>query len=857
MPNQVRIGVGVDDKATKPITDIRSAFRSLQNDGAQGFFAGVGAGATIAAFGLAQQAIGGVTSFLGDAAKAAIEDERSVSLLSSSLAANTVAFSGSTDAIEATIKSRERLGFTDEEQRLGLARLLAVTHDVTQAQALLSTAMDLSAFTGQDLVSSSTALVTVEGGRYRMLGQLIGSTKEIKTSEEALAAVHRVTAGAAEDLANTEGGKLKASNVDMAESMDKIGSVILPVLSGGMKVVADVVGGVADVFKGFSDILGAFGDVVGGAVNSINDASTAHNEAADAAAAYAAAQRKLDADVADGIITQEQYDKANKNLSDQYYETTRVTQGFSRGTSEATDELKAASDSALQGGISANELAGALKAAADSADLVSGSTLDSANSLRTEIGALDGVKDSAISAANGLYFTAGALGSVGDQANANLGPLSAEAAYLDHVAFSAAVAARNLNAVAASQAAAAGKSNAAAVRNQRLFGEGAGAGVSGSNIAGGIQVQPFETTVSPYNPGTFPTPSRTGGGGSSANSAASAAKAAADALRNELKSAYAVAEQAAMKTFATIHQGNLDAIRGAKDHAYAEAQVTYSLKMQELEAQKAALYDKSNADQAALNAEQQANRMRDLGEAAADAQQNLADAQAGGDPKQIAAAQRQLRDANEALSEAQQQANIDTEKQQADAAAKEIDLKEKAAKDELAAAQKKADDLAAQATTNENKRYQAEQDAYKASYDLAVAALDDVKKLHSKTNDAILADYEKYKKKYQAKGAEIGASLLKGLKDELLINLPSLTASTDKSGTTSFAVTGQGATDKTTPAAYGGGDVNLNVTANVTVNGSVVDQNSTVAQQIADQLVVGLEKAVKQRGITSQQFFGS
>lgn len=184
---------------------------------------------------------------------AAIDEEESIARLTSSLKANVPAWNGNTSAIEKVLAARMKLGFSDDEQRTSLARLVGATRDVSKALELERVAMDLARFKKIDLYEASEALIKIEGGQYRALKGLIGSTKDITTSEQALAAVHRVAGGAATDLAETNRGKLTVSNVMLGESLEKLGGVVMPIVSEALTTAAELATGLAgalDILSG-------------------------------------------------------------------------------------------------------------------------------------------------------------------------------------------------------------------------------------------------------------------------------------------------------------------------------------------------------------------------------------------------------------------------------------------------------------------------------------------------------------------------------------------------------------------------------------------------------------------------------
>ncbi len=230
MPNNVRIGTQVTGvgKASSDLDNLKDKFTKLQSQGAKGFAIGVAAGATGAALNLLSQAAGNAVGFLEDSAKAFNEEQASIQHLGTSLKANIPNWDGNTTAIEKVLKAQEKLGFTDDEQRDSLAKLVAATHDVTKAQEIQSVAMDLARFKGISLADATDALTKVEAGSYRILKSLGIELKNGATQADALAAVEGVAAGQAADFAQTNEGKLLVSQVKVNDAMEKFGSTVAP-----------------------------------------------------------------------------------------------------------------------------------------------------------------------------------------------------------------------------------------------------------------------------------------------------------------------------------------------------------------------------------------------------------------------------------------------------------------------------------------------------------------------------------------------------------------------------------------------------------------------------------------------------
>ncbi len=230
MANSVRIAVGVKDDASGPIDRIRDSFARLQKQGAQGIIAGVAAGATVSAFNAIGQAARQVTDFLADSVRASIEEEAGIKRLAQSLEANVKGFDGDTTAIEKNIAAKERLGFSDDELRDSLGHLSAATHDIGDALALQSTAMDLARFSGTDLASATDTLVRVQAGNYRGLKALGIEIDATATRTEAFAAVQKVVAGQSEAFGNTTAGAMAAAAVAVNNLQEDIGGLLAPVI---------------------------------------------------------------------------------------------------------------------------------------------------------------------------------------------------------------------------------------------------------------------------------------------------------------------------------------------------------------------------------------------------------------------------------------------------------------------------------------------------------------------------------------------------------------------------------------------------------------------------------------------------
>lgn len=243
MPNNVKIGTQVTGvgKSSSDLDKLRDKFDKLQKQGAKGFAIGAGAAITAKGFGLLDSAASTVIDVLGKATEAALAEEESVAKLGAALKANIPNWDGQTDAIEKVLQARMDLGFSDDEQRQSLALLVAATHDATKALEIQRTAMDLARLKGISLADASNALIKVEAGQFRVLKSLGIVLKDGATQTEALAAVQKVAAGQAAAYAETNRGKLLASQIKVDEAMERLGSKTMPIVVDAMTNAADAV----------------------------------------------------------------------------------------------------------------------------------------------------------------------------------------------------------------------------------------------------------------------------------------------------------------------------------------------------------------------------------------------------------------------------------------------------------------------------------------------------------------------------------------------------------------------------------------------------------------------------------------
>jgi hypothetical protein len=190
-----------------------------------------------------------------DAVRGAAADEKQQAALATALR-NTV---GATDAAIAAnsryLDSLEVQVAIDNEKLIpALQKLVTATGDLTQAQGLLSLATDVSAASGKDLDSVSTALSRAVGGNFTALTRLglpldqaAIKAKDFAKIQKDLAQISRGQASAA---ANTFSGKLESLRLRFAQVSDKLGAALIPAIEILVKYIESDVVPMLDVWIG-------------------------------------------------------------------------------------------------------------------------------------------------------------------------------------------------------------------------------------------------------------------------------------------------------------------------------------------------------------------------------------------------------------------------------------------------------------------------------------------------------------------------------------------------------------------------------------------------------------------------------
>lgn len=184
----------------------------------------------------ATAAIGAVTAELVRAVKAAADDQKSQEQLKIALENTVGANKSQVAAVEDSVTAlMYQTATADDDLRPALSKLVRATQDVTQAQSLLKLALDISAGSGRDLTSVSTALSRAALGNFTALTRLgiplDQNAIKAKDLDGVLSGLASSFAGAATKNAQTFEGQLKNLKIAVGELEENVGKQLIPILS--------------------------------------------------------------------------------------------------------------------------------------------------------------------------------------------------------------------------------------------------------------------------------------------------------------------------------------------------------------------------------------------------------------------------------------------------------------------------------------------------------------------------------------------------------------------------------------------------------------------------------------------------
>jgi hypothetical protein len=214
----------------------------------------------------AAAALGGLAVALGDATRAAMEDQQEQAALALTLQNVTGAGAAQTAQVEKQISAMSRAsGVADTEYRKALEALVRGTKDVGIAMNDMNLVMDISTATGMDSASVADALAKAYQGNFKALRSLSPEMstmiKEGASLNEVMDVLGGTFGGATANSAETAAGKMKILKNSIGETKESIGAALLPVLEAVLPVLNKFAAWAQDNPKAFLAIAAAIGTV--------------------------------------------------------------------------------------------------------------------------------------------------------------------------------------------------------------------------------------------------------------------------------------------------------------------------------------------------------------------------------------------------------------------------------------------------------------------------------------------------------------------------------------------------------------------------------------------------------------------
>ena len=212
----------------------------------------------------AAAALGGLAVALGDATKAAMEDQQEQAKLALTLQ-NVTGISGKqTQAVEDQIAAMSRAsGIADTEYRTALEGLVRGTKDVGIAMRDMNLVMDISTATGMSSATVADALAKAYQGNFKALRSLSPEMatmiKDGASLNEIMDVLGGTFGGATAKNAETAAGKMAILKNSIGETKESIGAALLPVLEAVLPVLNKFAAWAQDNPKAFLAIAAAIG----------------------------------------------------------------------------------------------------------------------------------------------------------------------------------------------------------------------------------------------------------------------------------------------------------------------------------------------------------------------------------------------------------------------------------------------------------------------------------------------------------------------------------------------------------------------------------------------------------------------
>jgi len=241
----------------------------------------------------AAAALAGLAVVLGDATKAAMEDQQEQAALALTLQNVTGAGAKQTAQIEDQITAMSRAsGIADTQYRKSLEALVRGTKDVDLAMKDMNLVMDISTALQMDSTTVADALAKAYQGNFKALRtlspEMATMIKEGATLDEVMNVLGGTFGGAVAKNAETAAGKMAILKNSIGETKESIGAALLPVVEKALPVLQKFADWAQNNPQAFTNIALAIG-AVALAIVAVNAAMAANPLVLAAAAVIAMA----------------------------------------------------------------------------------------------------------------------------------------------------------------------------------------------------------------------------------------------------------------------------------------------------------------------------------------------------------------------------------------------------------------------------------------------------------------------------------------------------------------------------------------------------------------------------------------
>lgn len=242
----LKISIEAVNNAKKTLTDVQSQLGNItkanESVTASVFKA-------VASWDLLKKAMSTATQFLGSSVKESMETARMMAQVKINVENAGFAYDELAPKMKAVGDSALKLGFDDDVAQESLSRLLLVTKDMTQAQALFNLSMDLSRNKNISLEEATKAITLVTQGNSRALKELGIDLKDGATTAELLIEAQEKLKGSAGGFADTTAGKMATLNQQWDNMKQQIGDGITPAISKFLGVVQSNMPTIIELFN--------------------------------------------------------------------------------------------------------------------------------------------------------------------------------------------------------------------------------------------------------------------------------------------------------------------------------------------------------------------------------------------------------------------------------------------------------------------------------------------------------------------------------------------------------------------------------------------------------------------------------